>query len=85
MASIKEPVLREININFSAGGKVAIVKFDETSDWHLSSSQRWEIPENWTQEQAQQFELEKYIELREMVDARSQIERDERFDQSFRA
>lgn len=80
---MSEPVLKEININFSAGGKVSIIKYDISSDYHVSASRRYEIPESWTDDEIREFEAKVYEEVRLTVDERAQAEFDERFEQSF--
>lgn len=80
---MSEPKLIEISASASAGGKVQIIKYDESSDYFVSLSQKYTIPDDWTAEEATEFQIAVQEELREHVDALAQIERDERFDQSY--
>lgn len=81
--SSEQPKLSEINISFSVGGKVQIIKFDISSDYHVSLSRKWEIPEDWTNEQAEAWQLEQLAKLRAVVDVVGQKEFDDRFSQSY--
>lgn len=78
-----EPQVLEVSANFSAGGKVSIVKYDVSSDYHVSISKKYAIPEDWDDERATDFLLEKYDEIRSMVDERSDNEFEARFEQSY--
>lgn len=78
-----EPKLKEINVSFSAGGKVQIIKFDVSSDYHISASERYEIPEEMSNEDARAFRDAKYTEIRALVDAQAQAEFDDRWEQSY--
>ena len=81
----ESPQLREINISFSAGGKVSIVKYDVSSDYHISASKRYEIPDGMSEEDVAAFEEQKYNELRQLIDDRANAEFEERYNQSFMA
>lgn len=83
MSEQDKPVLKELNVSFSAGGKVSIIKYDVASNYLVSAGHRYEIPESWTDEQIKEFEAEVYDKLRQDVDARAQKEFDERWEQSF--
>lgn len=78
-----KPVLKEISVSVSAGGKVQIIKYDVDSSYFVSSSKRYEIPESWTEEEAAAFEKQVHDELRQIVDNRAQDEFDERWEQSY--
>lgn len=66
----------------SVGGKIQITKYVEDSSFFVSHSETWDVPEDWTVEDAEKFREERYGELRDTVDALAQIERDERVSQS---
>lgn len=78
-----EPTLKEMAISFSSDGNVAIVKYDEKSGWFVSHSETWTIPPDMSVEAAEEFRSERYAEMRELVDGLGQVERDERFSQSY--
>lgn len=77
------PVLTEISIAASAGGKVQIIKYDLSSDYFVSESRKWSVPEDWTEEDVQEFTEARRDELRERIEKQAQIEFDERFEQSY--
>lgn len=81
--SKEKPRLTEVSVASSAGGKVQIIKFDVSSDYFVSLSQKYEIPEGWSDEDALEFQVEKYNEIRAIVDAQAQNEFDERWEQSY--
>lgn len=63
-----EPVCTEINVSASCGGKVQIIKFEFTADYHYSASAKYSIPEGWTEDQITEFRQAKYAELRVEVE-----------------
>lgn len=78
-----KPRLIEVSISASAGGKVEIIPYAKiTSEYHLSISRRYEVPEGWSAEEAEAFQQEEYLRIREGVDNLAQAEYDERFSQS---
>jgi hypothetical protein len=79
---MSEPRLVEVSVTRSQGGKITIVKFDHSSDWFNSLSRKYEIPEDWTEDQAAAFQIEKHAELEAIVDALDQADYDVRAEQS---
>jgi D-hexose-6-phosphate mutarotase len=79
---MSEPVCTEITCNASVGGKVSIVKYDLSSDVHFSLSRKYSIPEDWTEEQVEEFQTQKELEVYKQVDAMAQVEVDELMEQS---
>lgn len=79
----EEPQLKEFTITASAGGKISIIKYNEDSSYFVSSSQSYSVPEDWDEAQVEEFREQKYAKLREYVDGKAQVERDERFEQSY--
>lgn len=78
-----EPKLVQVAVTRSAGGKVAITKYGNiTSDYFVSASRTYSIPEDWTNDQVDEFQLAESITLREVVDEQAQIEFEERWSQS---
>lgn len=80
---MSEPKLEQIGMSVSLGGKVAIIKFDLSADYHVSGSRTYSIPEDWTNEQAEDFQVQEYERLREVVDKQSQVEYDDLWEQSY--
>lgn len=83
MASSKpEPKCIEVSVQYSGGGKVAIKEYGKiTTNWGVSMSRRYEIPEGMTEEQIDEFQVEKRKELRDLVDPIDQAEFQERYEQ----
>jgi hypothetical protein len=50
-----KPTPLEITVSSSTGGKVQIVKFEYSEDYHFSQSEKWSIPEDWTTDQIEEF------------------------------
>lgn len=80
---MSEPKLKEISISAASGGKVAIIKYDLSMDYHISCSRSYDIPEDWTNEQAEEFQLEMLNKTRDVVDSRAQVEFDDLFAKSY--
>lgn len=83
MAKSSEPKLKELSVTVSMGGKVTIVKFDHSSEWFISKSRTFGIPEDWTTEEAKEFQERELQAMREEMDAQDTLEYEERFEQSF--
>lgn len=73
---MSEPRLEEVTVSVSLGGKVGLVKYDLSADYHLSQTRRYKIPEDWTNEMAEAFQVEAEAALRKVVDAAAQREAD---------
>jgi hypothetical protein len=78
-----EPRLVQVSATGSVGGKVQIIKYDVSSDYFVSQSRTYEIPPDWSEQDAIEFQQRKYAEIRDLVDALGQAEFDERWDQSY--
>lgn len=59
-----QPVCTEIVCSSSVGGSVQIVKFEYTAKYHFSITRTYSIPEGWTEEDVDDFQKDKVIELR---------------------
>lgn len=82
--SKEEPRLVEFSVASSAGGKVQIEEYGKiTSDYFVSFSQKFAIPEDWSRDEAEIFQVRQHAELRELVDGLAQEEFDQRFEQSY--
>lgn len=69
-----EPQCTEVTVSSSVGGKVQIVKFEYTADYHYSMSRKYSVPEDWTEEQVENFQTAKTIDVRESVEELAQAE-----------
>lgn len=79
-----KPILVEVSLQFSNGGRVDILDYGKVkSDYNVSFSRRWIVPPDWSEEQAKEFHHEKFTELRTEVEPLAQREFDERWDQSY--
>lgn len=65
---MSEPTLTEIAVTHSAGGKVQMIKYVQDASYFVSESRKYAIPEDWTEEQANEFRDDKAAEIRERVD-----------------
>jgi hypothetical protein len=84
VSEVEEPKLTEVRINVSAGGKIHIEDFGKIqSDWGVNLSRVYSIPEDWSNEDAEIFQLEQEKELRAQADAVDQREFDIRYGQSY--
>lgn len=72
-----EPICTEVTVSSSVGGKVQIVKFEYTADFHYSMSRKYSVPEGWTEQDVRDFQQDKTIELRENLEGIAQAEMDE--------
>lgn len=59
-----QPVCTEVVCSSSVGGKVQIVKFEYTADYHFSITRKYSIPEGWSESDVDDFQRDKVIELR---------------------
>lgn len=76
---MSEAKCTEMNIHVGGGGKVAIVDYGKlSSEYSVSVSQRYAIPDDWTEDQVTSWRAAKLIELRDIVDPIVQTEQDER-------
>jgi hypothetical protein len=59
-----DPKCIEASASVSVGGRVQIVKFEYSQDFHYSQNRKYEIPEDWTEEDVKRFQADKSAELR---------------------
>lgn len=71
------PICTEASVSASVGGKVQIVKFEYTADFHYSYSRKYSVPEGWTEQDVNDFQKAKIAELREELESVAQSEMDE--------
>lgn len=67
----------EVLVSASIGGKVQIVKFENSQDYHYSASQRYSIPPEWTEQDVDDFQKDKTLHLRSELEPIAQAEMDE--------
>lgn len=72
-----QPVCTEVSVSASVGGKVQIVKFEYTADFHYSMSRKFSIPEGWKDKEIKSFQQDKTLALREELEHIAQAEMDE--------
>jgi hypothetical protein len=80
-----EPTPLEITVSSSVGGKVQIIKFEYSEDYHFSQSEKWSIPEDWSAEQVAEFRKEKQSVLDADLQAQAQVRVDELIEQKYGA
>lgn len=68
MSNKTEPKCTEILCSSSVGGKVQIVKFEYTADFHYSMSRKYDVPEDWTEQDVHDFQVDKEIEIRSVLE-----------------
>jgi hypothetical protein len=67
--------IKEVSVSASVGGKIQIVQYQYTSDYHYSMSQKYDV-DGMTEAEAEEFRLEKIKELRESLESVGQEELD---------
>lgn len=66
--SKEQPVCTEVVCSSSVGGKVQIVKFEYTADYHFSITRKYSVPDGWTEDDVRDFQNDKVIELRGLLE-----------------
>lgn len=77
----KQPVLIETGASVSTGGKLQLKKFELSADYHFHLSGKWSVPEEWTEEQAEEFRHEQALRLRRELEPLAQAEIDDLLEQ----
>lgn len=77
MADREEPVCTEVTASSSVGGKVQIVKFEYTADFHFSMTRKYDVPPGWSEQDVKDFQQDKVIEIRTQLEGIAQAEMDE--------
>lgn len=79
---MSEPRCIEASVQHSGGGTVAIMDYGKIkSNWGLSMSRRFEIPEDWTQNQIDEFQLAQNEHLHQLIEPIDEAEFNERYEQ----
>lgn len=71
---MSEPKLEQVGFTASVGGKVQIIQYKLSSDYFVSASRTYSIPEDWDNSQAEDFQVEQMLRLRDLVDSAGQAE-----------
>lgn len=74
---ITKPKCTEATVSSSVGGKVQIVKYEYSADFHYSMTRKYDVPEGWTEEDVDDFQKDKVIELRGVLERIAQAEMDD--------
>lgn len=74
---MSDPVCTEVSVSASVGGKVQIVKFEYTADFHYSMSRKYTVPEEWNDKEIKNFQQDRALGLREELENIAQAEMDE--------
>lgn len=72
-----EPKCTEVTVSCSVGGKVQIVRFEYTADFHYSMSRKYAVPENWDETEVNVFQINKTADLRAELEQVAQAEMDD--------
>lgn len=72
-----EPRCTEVVCSSSVGGKVQIVKFEYSADFHYSISRKYDVPKDWSEQDVSDFQLDKETQLRGELEPIAQAEVDE--------
>lgn len=79
---MSEPRCVQVSVQWNIGGKVAIKEYGKiTSNYGASMSRVFEIPEDWTQEQIDEFQVNQRQQLEDLLDPVDQAHFDLRYDQ----
>jgi hypothetical protein len=73
----------EITVSSSVGGKVQIIKFEYSEDYHFSQSEKWSIPEDWDADQVAGFRKERQDILDDDLQAMAQVRVDQLIEQKY--
>jgi len=64
----------EVTATVSLSGKVQIVKYEHDQGYFFSLGGKWTVPEDWTEDQIDEFKMEKLAELRVQLEDPAQDE-----------
>lgn len=80
---MSEPRIVSATVSRSQKGNVALKEYGKlTSGYDVFFSRSFEIPEDWTQAQVDEFQLQQQDHLRELIDPIDQAEYDTRVEQA---
>lgn len=75
-----EPVATEVSVSVSYGGKVQLIKFELSSDYHISIGGKWNV-EGLTEREAEAFRYEMLMKFKGELEPVVQAEIDDLFNQ----
>jgi hypothetical protein len=78
-----EPKPLEITVSSSVGGKVQIIKFEYTEDYHFSQTEKWSVPEDWNVEQVAEYRAQVQAKLDSDIQQLAQARVDELIEQKY--
>lgn len=79
MSDIVEPKCVEMTVSRGGGGKIAIVDYGRhTSDYSIFLSRKYVVPDDWTDEQVDEFQVAAQQHLFELIDPIDSAEMDGR-------
>ena len=78
-----EPKPLEISVSSSVGGKVQIIKFEYSEDYHFSQTEKWSVPEDWTDEQVAEFRKTVQAKLDADLQEQAQVRVNELIEQKY--
>lgn len=81
MSSEAKPL--EVSVSSSVGGKVQIIKFEYSEDYHFSQTEKWSIPEDWTEEQVAEFRKTLQTKLDTDLQEQAQVRVNELIEQKY--
>jgi hypothetical protein len=70
------PRLIEVGTSVSLGGKIQIKRYEVDSSYYFNTSGKWEIPEGYSEEEAESFRYEQMLRLKQELEAMAQTEVD---------
>ena len=80
---MSQPKLSQIGVTVSRGGKVALREYGKhTSDYFASFTRTYSIPDDWSNEDAEVFQVREYDRLVELADPLDEYEYVLRYNQS---
>lgn len=77
---MSEPRCIEAGASVSIGGRVQLKKYELSQDYHVSLNAKYEIPEDWTDEQAENFRNDLVGKLRAEIEPHADAEVQALFD-----
>lgn len=78
-----DPKPLEITVSSSIGGKVQIIKFEYSEDFHFSQSEKWSVPDDWGREAVAEFRKQKQAALDADLQELAQARVDELIEQKY--
>lgn len=69
-----DPKCTEVLCSSSVGGKVQIVKFEYSADFHYSMSRKYDVPPDWSEKDIKDFQKDKCVEIRGELEVVAQAE-----------